>query len=414
MGKFTSLLFVVAIGGLGQAVPLLEDFVPTAVGLLERAAPPIYKEVEISPGSAESYHFYSGKDWADDTTVKKLANAKAVLSKMNTEGLFTALVMRGAKTYCVGSSTGKTDLPDFVIKENSANDAQNCIYTNGGFFITGKDKYLRAEHDGPVIADSSSLIYFSVGATSVTDNTVSVPKVHKDQYATLVGEDGSFLECGPNLKQPVSADATSLQYWAKDGKGNKITNPVWKQTQAAQEAQDKKKTGRVVTWCEESKGWQVVEQIRNQNGAVGAEATLRTVFAHIPGGVATANEPNERLVTVMMADDLKIVFAYTSKRENGVTINSMRDVINVFLDQYLNSNLSKAKTAINLDGGASIFVGWMKEGALSILAAGGLEGQQSEVPHDANKIKKFRDVTTMVKYTLKEPATDAKGSKKDV
>lgn len=391
------ILTLVALGGFGQAVPLGGDLASDTASLVARTQPP-YKEIEVSPGSAKSYHFYSSKGWQQDSAVQKNAKAKAVLSEMNKDGpgLFTAVVMSGAKTFCVGSSIGKSDLPDFVIKENSANNAQDCIYTNGGFFVTGKDNYLRAEHNGPVIADAGSLIYFSVGSTSVTENTISAPQAHKDQYQKLVGEDGSFLECGPSLKKPLDANAKSLQYWAKDGDGKKITNPVWKQA-----TEDTTNTGHVVTWCDKSQGWQIVEKTKNENGAVGAEMFVRTVFAHIPGGVATANEKNERLVTVMMADDLKIVFAYTSQRKNGVTINDMRDLINVFLGQYMASDLSKAQTAINLDGGASIFIGWMKNGVLSILAAGGLEGKQSEVPHSASQIEKFRDVTTLVKYALK-------------
>lgn len=407
MQKLSSALIIIALGGWGQAIPLVDDLVSTTVSLVERALPPPYKEVEISPGSAVSYHFYSSQDWEKNEVVKKNTKAKTVLSKMTDVGLFTAVVMHGAKTYCVGSSTGKTDLPDFVLKDNSANNAEDCIYTNGGFFITGKDKYLRAEHDGPVISDVDSLIYFSVGTTSVTKNTVSAPKAHKELYDTLVGEEGTFLECGPSLKKSVHKDDKTLQYWAKTSDGKKIANPVWKEA-----THDATSSSHVVTWCDKSQGWQIVEQSKNQNGQVGSEEFVRTVFSHIPGGVATANEQNERLVTVVMADDVKIVFAYTCRRKVGVTINDMRDLINVFLDQYLGADLSKAKTALNLDGGASIFIGLMKEGVFSVLAAGGLEGKQSEVPHGADKIKKFRDVTTMVKYPLKSSETKGEGSKK--
>jgi hypothetical protein len=45
----------------------------------------------------------------------------------------------------------------------------------------------------------------------------------------------------------------------------------------------------------------------------------------------------------------------------------------------------------------------MRNGRLSILAAGGLDGNQSDVPHGVEKIEKFREVTTMVKYALKHP-----------
>jgi hypothetical protein len=52
-----------------------------------------------------------------------------------------------------------------------------------------------------------------------------------------------------------------------------------------------------------------------------------------------------------------------------------------------------------LDGGASIFIGWMKNGKLRVLASGGLEKQKAGVKDPAEL--KFRAVTTLVKHVLK-------------
>ncbi|KAL1855660.1 hypothetical protein Daus18300_011041 [Diaporthe australafricana] len=400
--KATNLLTIMTcFVGLGQAVPLLRDLMATNTGLAVRASPPPFKRVEISPGSAQSYHFYSSQGWQLDKAIKDNNKAQAVLGTMGPNGLFTVVKMCGAKTYCVGAPTGKTRLPEFVISDSS----QDCIYTSGGFFITGRDKKLRAEHDGPIIADVPSLMHFSVGQTSVTQNFIKSPKAHDQFYRTLEGDAGSFIQCAPGLEEPLSEQAKELQYWATDSNGDKITNPVHvEENKDPAKEPAEYRVGRAVTWCDNSKSWRSTEPAKKgMNGAVGSEKFVRTVFSHIPGGVTTANEPNERLATVVLAGDIKVVFAYTCARKNGVTINGMREVINVFLKQYLDSDLSQAKLAVNLDGGASIFVGWMRNERLTILAAGGLGGKQSEVPHGLNKTKKFRSVTTMVKHVLNEP-----------
>jgi hypothetical protein len=328
MKAIVSFLLIAILGGLGDAIYLPGHLAAATTNRFSRRGPPPpYKELDISYGSVTSYHFFSSINWRTNPAVKNNRKAQAVLSNMGSEGLFTAVVMRGAKMYCVGDAKGKTDLPDFVIKETS--NVENCIYTNGGFFITGKDKQLKAEHDGPIIADLDKLMYYSVGATSVTPNSVNPPKAHASQYHKLEGDDKSFLHCAPSLEKPVNEKARELQYWAKDKDGNNLVNPAWKQ-----ETFDKKEDGHAVTWCDQSRGWKITDPIKKgTNGAVASEEWVRTVFSHIPGGTSTANEKNERLVAVLMADKTKLVFAYTSKRSAGVTINGMRDLINVFLGQ---------------------------------------------------------------------------------
>lgn len=403
MKTISFLTLIASLRGLGQSVSLLDNLVAMDTGLTVRASPPPFKRVKSSLGSAESYHYYSSQGWRFDKAVKENNKAQTVLGELGPNGLFTVVKMHGAKTYCVGAATGKTHLPDFVMQDSDS--AQEYIYTSGGFFITGKDKKLRAEHNSPIIADADSLAYFSVGRTSVTQDFVKPPKAHQRFYRTLEGDDGSFLQCAPGLKKAVSEHAKELQYWARDRSGEQIANPVH-----AEENKDPAgdEVGGAVTWCDKSRSWRSIEPVKKGvNGAVGSEKFVRTVFSHIPGGMATANEPNERLATVVLAGDIKLVFAYTSARTNGVTINRFRELINVFLDQYLDSDLAQAKVAINLDGGASIFVGWMRDGHLSILAAGGLEGKQGEVPHGLDKIKEFRGVTTMVKHVLNEPFVSA-------
>jgi hypothetical protein len=124
------------------------------------------------------------------------------------------------------------------------------------------------------------------------------------------------------------------------------------------------------------------------------------VFAHIPGGIATVNQPNERAVVVLVGGGVKVACAYTSDRKNGMTINEMRDVVSAFLQEFtFVSGIENVKQGLNLDGGASIFIGWIKNGRLRVLASGGLGANQSPGAKDLAGMK-FRDVTTMVKHIL--------------
>jgi hypothetical protein len=71
-------------------------------------------------------------------------------------GLFTAVILENAMTSCVGMPSGKTT-PDQFIASN-VKDNENCIVTNGGFFITGCDEILRPDYDGLVV-DSSEIMF---------------------------------------------------------------------------------------------------------------------------------------------------------------------------------------------------------------------------------------------------------------
>ena len=117
--------------------------------------------------------------------------------------------------------------------------------------------------------------------------------------------------------------------------------------------------------------------------------------------MATVNEPNERAVLVFVGagGGVKVVCAYTSARKAGMTIGEMRDVIDAFLHNFTFTGISGVQQALNLDGGASIFIGWMKNGKLRVLASGGLEKQKAGVKDPAEL--KLRAVTTLVKHVLK-------------
>jgi hypothetical protein len=86
--------------------------------------------------------------------------------------------------------------------------------------------------------------------------------------------------------------------------------------------------------------------------------------------LAHASQPNERLGIVVIANDTYI-FAYTViGGKNDVSIEDLRVIIETFLEEFIGSFISKASTALNLDGGGSIFVAWRKRGVETVIARG--------------------------------------------
>ena len=229
------------------------------------------------------------------------------------------------------------------------------------------DPLLRADLDSLLV--ESKCFYFSVGPTSVSKNAVPVAGVYNDLYHKLQGDDGNFLTSGPDMRIPLDspepdpklANTTSgrLQYFIKDAQGNKIPNTVKEDTQSPY---------------------------------------TRTVFTHLPGGMVTVNEPNERNALIIVKGGIKVAFTYTSQRQVGMRINELRELIDRFLKVYLKIGIADTQIALNLDGGGSIFVGWVKNGRLNVLAAGGM-ATPKVYPLPPQGFR-FRDVTTMVKHVL--------------
>jgi hypothetical protein len=128
---------------------------------------------------------------------------------------------------------------------------------------------------------------------------------------------------------------------------------------------------------------------------------LQTVFTHLPGGLCTVNEPNERNVLVYVGGGIKIAVTYNSQRSKGMRINELRTLIDQFLKSYLKKSIDDTQIALNLDGGGSIFMGWLKDGKLSILAAGSVSGGPKLYPQNPKGLASgFREVPNMVKHDL--------------
>jgi hypothetical protein len=127
-----------------------------------------------------------------------------------------------------------------------------------------------------------------------------------------------------------------------------------------------------------------------------------TVFTELPGGLCTVHEPNERNVLVIVDDGTKVAITYTSERLKGMTINDLRDLIDEFLKRFLRKSITQTQLALNLDGGGSLFMGWLKEnGDMQVLAAGGAKkGEPTrEYPQPASS-SQLREIANIVKHVL--------------
>jgi hypothetical protein len=361
MKPLSLLLFtIVTLGGFGEAAPTRTELEKRVVN--EGDPFPVLTTQVLAP-QATSFQFYTSPNWRDDTDASKDQAAQGVLRKMNAVGLFTAVVLYSSKSSVVGASDGGLTTPDEYLKENSV---ESALITNGAFFITGTDNDLVSDFkDGQKGAPLPPAQYkgWSVGPTSLTKNTVGVPSVYADLYERFTADDRTFLYSGPDLKEPVdttvppqaqaNTDAGRLQYFVRDGSGNRIPAPP-------------------------------------------PDNFVRTEFTHVPGGLVTANEQNERNVLVIVDASVKVVCAYTSSRNAGMTVNGMRDVIDTFLQGYLQGKtIETTEMALGLDGGRSVYVAWVKNGQTEVLAAGNLANPTQE---PANF--QLREVTTMLKHSV--------------
>lgn len=169
-----------------------------------------YKNREPEPGKIWTYYFDFSEDWQKTVTE---ARAKAVLSKMNAHGKFN-VVMKTAKTHCVGDFEGRTDPYNLAVQSMKAGD--QCLITSGNYLVMGAAQNLKFHAGGPVVENLYSYNHFAVGFTTPTSKQVDVPADYAQYYEELRGDDGSSMMCGPGLKESLELNKPELQYWCKN------------------------------------------------------------------------------------------------------------------------------------------------------------------------------------------------------
>jgi hypothetical protein len=187
----------------------------------------------------------------------------------------------------------------------------------------------------------------SVGETSLGGKSVPIPERYKDHYAQL--EDGDqFLSAGPNLKKALN--------------GN-----------------------------DEIFDWKIEANHKTAEGR------------QLAGSLVHANQPNERLAIALVGND-KYIFAYTCVAARNcklaVTTNQLRLIMDEFLQVYAGSSIAKASTALNLDGGGSLWVSWRENGKSREIARGevGDDGRPFEEATPEAK-GSFREVPNFLKIS---------------
>ncbi|KAF2691411.1 hypothetical protein K458DRAFT_397905 [Lentithecium fluviatile CBS 122367] len=183
--------------------------------------------------------------------------------------------------------------------------------------------------------------YSSVERTSSTPNSVNIPTDYNRHYEELKGRDDTFLWSGPSLKMPLKLK--DPEFWYRDAQGQ------------------------------------------------------QTATSRVPGSLAHANQPNERLVIVTLPNGNKYLFVYTTTRTgDGVNVNQMRAVIETFLREFFRTTLAQTSQALNLDGGGSLYVSWNQGGREQVIATG------SNRDGTPNQVANPRRATNLLKISTQK------------
>lgn len=207
------------------------------------------------------------------------------------------ILMSGAEMNIVDDEVRMSDPKPQMVRISRTRG--HHILINGGFFILGDDIYSRRHNgdDSPqrLMLDDDDIhgdrletyVGRSVGATSLGHRIVQSVDEHRNYNERLVGNGPvpSFLTSAPSLKNRLNPNEhPELQFKVRSGPNQ----------------------GR------------------------------RSKYSFNPGGLATADQPNERQAIVNVDNNFRLIFTYTAReREVGVALDTFRDIINVFLDNTI-------------------------------------------------------------------------------
>ncbi|TLD05499.1 uncharacterized protein PgNI_09080 [Pyricularia grisea] len=325
-----------------------------------------YLTTELPGSQATLHQFYKEETWKSD--VADIPSTHAIFNGMKEKDTFTAIVMPNSKTSIRGPAGAPGTLRqtplDYV--KNAATPNDNFIFTNGGFFINSPASEKYGYSIGPLLHKETK---------PENIRTEKIPAQYAKDYKKLVGDDGTYLWSGPQLKEwtrKIEHEAR-FQYW--DNKPDPKTTK-----------------------------------------------TPKTAFTRIPGNLAHSSQRNERLALVEATYQragkpvaVKIVFAYTTndRHRGGVTIFELRELIQKFLMQFIDGlTLERTELAMNLDGGGSVFVGLQSRGTTYAIVG----GSQKDTPvrlglRSPGELKyAVRAVTNFVRHDLApSPAGDTAG-----
>lgn len=334
------------------------------------------------------YRFFRSAGWHEVHAQETLAHQ--VLSKMRDKGCYSVIKVERAQTKAIGPETGVASALEIVEGEQGP-----FIAVNGGFFIHYPRLYLDLEHGG-LLPDSR--LYQSVGYTTLSQNYVPVPPAYKHELLFRKMSDGSGFTVGPSLRDPLAVATPNFtqintilgkfSYFARDDSGQKIPSPLWESFVNWDKQYDDLlgRKGTTVAVENEKEGLAGTGkfEFKTADGSVRYAANapdnkcIRSYWARVPGNLAHVMEPNERS-GVSQHNDTWLFHAYTCDRDDGLTMNEFRTVVQagaVFLGLTLN-NIPAHQAWAN-DGGPSIFQLFVaKNGTVTYLAQGGRSEQNA-------------------------------------
>ncbi|CAI6334220.1 unnamed protein product [Periconia digitata] len=315
--------------------------------------------------NVEHYFFHKAEDLGDTAAYLTAPDAaQKVFGKMKTGGFLNVISFSGPNqnTLCVGDP-GRNNPKDIAAKEAKAGG--KCVITNGNFFVLPGNSKMTLSYNGPVIEDVHKYKGYSIGFTSTDPEekqTFPLPSDYAGYYERFEGTDGSYMWCGPDLKKELRVSEPEFCPDPPRAHDGTLEDP---------------------------------NKIK----------FMRHAYGSIPGSLLHAVGPADRLVTVIMSDTNKFIFSLTTKNKTkgGLKLNDMRDLIDTFLKEFTEAKedgISGAKQALNMDGGGSVYVIWVKgNGEQEVLAAGKMEPKDEEADGTINN-SRARTVQTIVKHTF--------------
>ncbi|KAK1989884.1 hypothetical protein LX36DRAFT_705571 [Colletotrichum falcatum] len=305
-----------------------------------QASAAIYQHYDI--GSAKAYHFRTTENWAKDKHVRSSAKIQSVMEKMHPNGLFTAIVMPKTAMSIVGEHDGATVIPSYFFK--NVEPDKDYAFVEGGFFIKpGRDD----------------------------------PHKNADKNVRL------------DVDQPLLPEAEIIRmgFWTV---GRSSIKPGYVDPPKLDRPWYHKLTG------DDGSYFYAAPSLKGDDSP-----KHRSIESSTPGGLASSNQPNERAAAMELPDKTRVVFAYNSGRPDGLRINEWQELVDMFTREYLGKSVGELTFTLNLDGGGSIYIGWVRNNECKVLALGGADGELPALPYSPPSSKKFRPIATMVKFELR-------------
>ncbi|KAG6834432.1 hypothetical protein H0H93_009654, partial [Arthromyces matolae] len=184
----------------------------------------------LAPGIVQ-HRFHRVPNW--DAQFGPSTPEHVVLLVMKNDGVYSLISFEKSHTSLIGPAEGLVHPKDII-----QNQRGPALFVTGGFFLHFPS-YFKPPGGEPL---HNEFFNWTVGETSLTQNSVPFDPAYADVMKKRVMSDGSFYTTGPSLNEEldlsmphftrVNSPAGRYHYLAYDDTGHPIPNPIWKDLQS--------------------------------------------------------------------------------------------------------------------------------------------------------------------------------------